>query len=213
MKKGIFILFLSIPFLGNAQNGLSLWSGVNVDKKLNEKFELKSSLQTRFVDNVSYIQAYLGELGLSYKINKRWDIDGYYRFSNRRRTEQSLFRQRHRFYGNLNYDKKFGDFKFENRLRYQHQFRDNDGIVGYDNSYLRNKVEVGWSNKSKFTPFISADVFYEIGFGFDQIRPRVGTSYKINKRNSLNAALFTNLDFQGIETPNPILRINYNLKL
>lgn len=213
MRKILIIALLLTPIFSIAQDGTALWTGIGIEKKINKKFEVKLNAQTRFVDDVSYLQTYFGEVGLSYKIIKNLEIAGYYRFVNRRKDETRDFNNRHRFYGDLSYGQKLGPIKFEYRLRYQHQFKDNDGEVGFDSSYWRNKLEVSLPNKSKFTPFVSGDLFYEIGTGFDQIRPKAGVSYKINKRNSIEANIFTNVDIDGSEKANPIFGLTYKLKL
>lgn len=214
MKKIILIAFLFLPFLAQSQDGLALWTGVGVEKKINKKFSVNLNAQARLVENISYTQTYLGEIGLSYKIIKNLEITGYYRFINRRKNETKDFKNRHRFYGDLSYDKKLGVIKLDYRLRYQHQFKDNDGEIGFDTSYLRNKLEVSYPNKTKFTPYVSGDLFYEInGNGFDQIRPKAGVSYKINKKSSIDASVFTNVDLVGTEKSNPIIGLTYKLKL
>jgi hypothetical protein len=214
MKKTIIIILFLLPIISNAQDGLGLWSGVSIEKKLNKKFSVQVNGQARFVENISYVQTYLGELGVSYKIIKNLEVSGYYRFINRRKDETKDFKNRHRFYGDLAYDQKLGPIKFAYRIRYQHQFRDNDGEVGFDTSYLRNKLEISYPNKSDFTPYVSGDLFYEInGTGFDQLRPKAGLSYKINKKNSIDASIFTNVDLVGTETANPIIGLTYKLKL
>lgn len=213
MKKLILITFLFLPFLSQSQDGLALWTGVGVEKKINKKFSVNLNAQARFVENLSFAQTYLGEVGLSYKIIKNLEITGYYRFINRRKDETKDFKNRHRFYGDLSYDKKLGVIKVGYRLRYQHQFKDNDGEIGFDASYWRNKLEVSYPNKTKFTPYISGDLFYQVGSGFDQLRPKAGISYKINKKSSIDASVFTNVDLVGTEKSNPIIGLTYKLKL
>ncbi len=213
MKKLFLVIILLLPFISNAQSGLGLWAGASIEKKLNKKFDLQVNGQARFVENLTYVQSYLGEIGLSYKIIKNLEISGYYRFIHRRKDEAKAFKNRHRFYADLAYGQKLGPIKFDYRLRYQHQFKDNDGEIGFDKSYLRNKLEISYPNKSKFTPFVSGDLFYEIGNKFDQLRPKGGLSYKINKHNSIDASIFTNVDLLGVESATPIIGLTYKLKL
>jgi hypothetical protein len=214
MKK---ILFVAILLLGCiyaiAQDGVGLRSGVNLQKKLNKKITLNANGQLRFNGNISYLQTYLFELGGSYKISKAFDAAVYYRFVNRRKDETKEFKNRHRFYADLGYGKKFGAIKFENRLRYQHQFKDNDGVTEFDASYIRNKIELSYDNKSKFTPYISSDFFLQIGGTLDQLRPKVGVNYKINKKNAVDLSVFKDIDLVGTENPGPVLGLIYKLKL
>jgi hypothetical protein len=113
----------------------------------------------------------------------------------------------------LGYGKKFGAIKFENRLRYQHQFKDNDGVTEFDASYIRDKIEVSLDTKSKFTPYVSNDFFFQIGGTLDQLRPKVGVSYKINKKNGIDLSIFNDIDLLGTENLGPVIGLIYKLKL
>lgn len=214
MKKFLIVIFvLASAASAYSQEGTSLWTGVGLEKKVNKKIELSFATQVRMPENISYAQVYLAEFGVSYKLLKNLDISGYYRFINRRKDETKLWKNRHRFYVDLAYDQKFGLIKFENRLRYQHQFQDNDGEVGFDSSYLRNKIELSYPNKTKITPYISGDLFYEIGNTINQLRPAVGVNYKLNKKNVLQLGLMQNIDLVGGLNSGAILRVGYKLKL
>ena len=127
-----FIILLLLTFTFNqlyAQNeGLALWNSISVEKKITKKLSVSLSGQARIVENISYAQTYLGEVGLSYKFLKNFEISGNYRYTERRKNENiKTFKSRHRFYADLSYEQKLGFLKFENRLRYQSQFKDNDG--------------------------------------------------------------------------------------
>jgi hypothetical protein len=214
MKKIYFVAILLLVYAyGNAQDGVGLRSGVNLQKKLTKKITLNANGQLRFNGDISYLQTYLFELGGAYKISKAFDAAIYYRFVNRRKDETKEFKNRHRFYADLGYGKKFGAIKFENRLRYQHQFKDNDGVTEFDASYIRDKIEVSLDTKSKFTPYVSNDFFFQIGGTLDQLRPKVGVSYKINKKNGIDLSLFNDIDLVDTENLGPVIGLIYKLKL
>lgn len=214
MKK---LFFLIILFCGiqstQGQDGVGLRSGINLQKKVTKKVTLNLNGQARFNNDISYLQTYLFELGGEYKISKSFDAAVYYRFVNRKKDETKDFKQRHRFYADLSYGKKFGPIKFENRLRYQHQFKDNDGVTEFDASYIRNKIEASYSNKSKFTPYVSNDFFFQIGGTLDQLRPKAGVSYKINKNNAVDLSVFKDIDLVGTETYGPVIGLVYKVKI
>jgi hypothetical protein len=215
MKKLLFLLLLiSSTKISQAQDGVGLRSGINLQKKLTNKITLNANGQLRFNGDISFLQANLFELGGEYKINKDFDAALYYRFVNRRKDETKEFKNRHRFYADLGYGKKFGVIKFENRLRYQHQFKDNDnGEAEFDASYIRDKIEISYASKSKFTPYISNDFFLQIGGTLDQLRPKVGVSYKINKKHAVDVSVFKDVDLVGTENYGPVLGLIYKLKL
>lgn len=215
MKKLFCIsVLVFVGWQTSAQDGIGLRSGVSLDKKLFKNTELKLDAQTRFNNDISYLQTYLFEAGLAYKISKRFDAAVFYRFVNRRKDETKDFKIRHRFYADISYDQKIGKFvKFENRLRYQHQFKDNDGMTEFDASYIRNKVECSFPNKSKFTPQISTDFFFEVGKSLDQLRPEIGVDYKTNKKNSISLSVFRDIDMVGTTNYGPVIKASYKLNL
>jgi hypothetical protein len=214
MKKIFFLIILFFAIQStHGQDGVGLRSGINLQKKVNKEFTINLNGQARFNNNISYLQTYLFELGAEYKISKSFDAAVYYRFVNRKKNEIADFNKRHRFYADLSYGKKFGSIKFENRLRYQHQFKDNDGITEFDASYIRNKIELSYDNKSNFTPYLSNDFFFQIGGTLDQLRPKVGISYKINKKNAIDLSIFNDIDLVGTDAPGPVLGLIYKVKL
>ncbi len=214
MKKTFLLFLLLAPVTLMAQDGAGLRTGITLKKDLAKKWDLSAEFQTRFNDNISYLQTYMGELGLSYKIVKGLEASVYYRYTNRRKNETKAFKTRHRYYGDLSYGRKTGPVKLEYRLRYQHQFKDNDlGQAEFDHSYLRNKLEVQALNLGKFTPYLSADLFYQIGTGSDQLRPKAGVEYKFNKKHKIDLSVFKDIDLVGNEKYGPVIGLNYRIKL
>ena len=214
LRPFFILLLLTLTFTeAYAQNeGLALWNSISVEKKITKKLSVSLSGQARIVENISYAQTYIGEVGLSYKFLKNFEISGNYRYTERRKNETKDFKSRHRFYADLSYERKLGFLKFENRLRYQSQFKDNDGETDFDTSYLRNKLEISYPNKSKFTPYISGDIFYEIGAKIDQLRPKAGVSYKFAKHHTVDVSVFSNVDLVGTESSGAIIGLGYKFK-
>lgn len=221
--RPLLLALLMLPVAVMAQD-LGLWTGVSTDYQLSKSLALHANAQVRFSDNIQVTRAYLGELGLSYKLTKHLKVSGFYRYTGRlklnRETETWYYRPYHRFYGELSYDQKLGKFlKLDYRLRYQNQFKDDNDAVVADKSYLRNKLELSFRNSSRFTPFVSADLFYRIdqgdgSRGFDQVRYKAGTNIQIAKAHSLDIFIFTNAPLgDNTEPMTPILGSTYKLKL
>jgi len=82
-----------------------------------------------------------------------------------------------------------------------------------DKSYLRNKFELSYPNKSRFTPFVSTDLFYQLGTGFDQMRNKAGIEIALNKRNKIDISGFTDYQLQGKQENRFLFGVNYKLKL
>ncbi len=213
VKKIFLSILLFIPIFGLAQDGLGLRTGISVKKDISNKWKAEVQLQTRFNGNISFLQTYLGEAGVSYKIIKGLEASAFYRYVYRRKNTEKAFKERHRYYADLSYGKKLGTIKLEYRLRYQHQFKDNDlGEAEFDNSYLRNKLEAAYAGKGKFRPYVSADLFYQVGNRLDQIRPKLGADLRFNKRNILDLSVFKDVDLTRANTYSPVVGVNYTYK-
>lgn len=210
---------LVLALTAQAQDpGLGLWTGVSIEKKFTKNFAVQLNGQTRFTEDVSLLGSYLGEVGLQYKLGKNWEVGGFYRYIGRRKwnreTQDWYYRPYHRFYGEISYEEKFWKrLKLQNRLRYQHQFRDDaEGLVVTGN-YLRNKLELGYANASRFTPYVSADVFYRVGETVDQIRYRGGVSVRLTKSQSVDVYAFNDTPI-GTTDPNEfVLGVTYKVRL
>ncbi|GAB3701971.1 hypothetical protein GCM10027592_30830 [Spirosoma flavus] len=212
-----------------AQTGtLGLWTGASAEVKLTKAFSIQGTSQLRFSNNMTVTSAYLGELGLSYNITKHWQLTGYYRYVGRRKFDKHIdeyyYRPYHRFYGELTFDQKLNKrIKLDYRLRYQNQFKDDaEGLVA-DKSYLRNKVELSLNTSSRFSPFVSGDLFYRLGDEeskglFDQVRVKAGVSADLSSpgarfRHGIDLSVFNDVPLNGNEKSEIIIGVTYKLKI
>lgn len=197
-------------------SGIGLWTGVNLEKKVNKHISIHGNIQARFSENVSVTESYLGELGGTYKLNKHFEFSGYYRFSKKRKWNDDdynyYYRAYHRFYADASYDTKIAMLKFDYRLRYQNQFKDAAEGLESTKSYLRNKFELSYPNKTRFLPYISTDVFYQIGENFNQLRNKAGVEIILNRYQKLNVYGFTDYQLDGSQKSQLILGLSYKIK-
>jgi hypothetical protein len=198
--------------------GLGLWTGANVQYRLGKTFELHANAQLRFSDNVTVTRAYLGEMGVSYNINKHWALAAYYRYTERLKfnkgTAEWYYQPYHRFFGELSYDHKLGkNLNLDYRLRYQNQFKDNNDALVADKSYLRNKLEFSYNTSTRLTPFVSADLFYQLGSTFDQVRYKAGLDVKLNKQQSFELSAFKDIPLGGGSSEGLVIGATYKLML
>jgi len=185
----ILLLLITQTFVFG-QSEPAFWLKTGLSKKVNKKFDIDLSLENRWTEGLAFHQTYFGEFGLSFNPNKQFTLSGFYRLINRRKDEASPYNTRHRFFADLSYSKKFGVLKLKNRVRYQNQFRDTDNEIAFDKSYLRNKLEFGLDNKTIFEPYISADLFYQMGGSFEELRWKVGSDIKLTKSHRLDIGGF-----------------------
>ena len=218
--KHIFLVFsiLLSPIVRAQNPALGVWAGAGVEKRLGKSFSVEVNGQVRITDNFSITRAYLGEVGIGYRLTKRWKVGAFYRYAGRRKynkeTLDYYYRPYHRFYGELSYDQKiWRGLKGDYRLRYQNQFKDDvDGTVS-DKSYVRNKLELSYDFKKRVTPFASADIFYRIGTGIDQVRSKIGVDIALAKRQSLSVSVFTDVPVNAGPITDVFGNVGYKLKI
>jgi hypothetical protein len=219
MRPLLIYTLLLLPFLTHAQNpALGVWAGASVEKKFGKSFSVQVNGQVRVGDNFTITRAYLGELGLGYRLNKHWKLGAFYRYTGRRRYNKTegdyYYRPYHRFYGELEFDHKiWRGLKGSYRVRYQNQFRDDLADFIADRSYVRNKFELAYELTKRVTPFVSADVFYRIGTGIDQVRSKIGTDIELTKRQSISLAVFTDVPVNDGPITDVFGFVAYKIKL
>lgn len=217
MKKTIWLLLMLPLGVFGQETDTRLWTGIGVQKKITPNVVLHFNAQLRTTNNFSDVGSVLGEIGIGYKLNKHWAVSGYYRFSEIQKwdkeTYSTIYKPFHRFYGNIEYDRKVSVLKLSYRLRYQNQFKDTEVGLESTKSYVRNKLELAYPNPSRFTPAISADVFYKVGEEVDQIRYKVGVNYAIDKRNSIELSGFKDYSLLPTNLNVYTIGLMYKLKL
>lgn len=193
-KKIIYITVLGLLFAGwvHAQNNdMQLWTNLSIEKKLTKTFSLNFSEEVRFYDNISEVGQFFSDVGGTYKISKSWRLSVNYRFTNKRQLNDS-YSKRHRYYIDLSCRKKMEKIVVLFRTRFQSQYTDvfcslTGKIPEY---YSRNKLTLKFDLDKKYTPYLSAELFYQLnnpeGNDIDNMRYSVGLEYQFNKRTGLD---------------------------
>ncbi len=200
MRNYLFLILLTLPFLSLAQD-FGIRAEVEVEKKLNDSFAAHVSGQTRFSSSSGTVMSYIGEAGLEYFIFKKLSISGFYRYIGTNYIDKDtpdIYHSYHRFAANLTYKDDFLPWlEFENRLRYQNQFKDEDYGLITTGRYFRNKATFSYTNKTPFSPYLAGDVFYETSSGFDEIRCQAGVEYKFKNGNEFDVSVMQDRSFRS----------------
>jgi hypothetical protein len=182
--------FFSLPSVAQV-NDAGLWASVNFEFKVSKKLSAGISEELRFNENISELGAALTDIGLKYKLSKRWQVAGNYRFTQRHRID-NYYSFRHRFYIDLKYSKKVKALEVSWRGRIQDQYnninRAPDG--GVPEFYLRNKFALAWDLKKAFTPYVSVELFTPLNYPrftfLDNIRYAAGVEYTVTKKHKFD---------------------------
>jgi hypothetical protein len=216
-SKYLLVYFSLFPtlFLKSQVNDAGLWLSATVEKKINSRFSASFNPALRFNENVTEIGTAFADAGLEYKLNKRIKLSVNYRFISRRKIDNS-YGLRHRFYFDFTYRKKIQRFVATYRLRLLEQYteiysRETGKIPDYA---IRNKLQLRYETDTKYTPFISGELWYSIDYKenlFNQFRLVGGIEYEINKFSSVTLSYIFQKEF-NTEDPwtNYITSIGYS---
>lgn len=214
MNKTLLFILVALPFLGHSQvvSDAKLWTGISVSQKIND-FEFSFGEELRFDENMTHIDKVFSEIGVEYKIRKGIYGGISYRFSRDNQYTSRNYNIRHRFDLSLALKHKQEDFRFSFRTKYQ-----NKSASPEENNpaFIRNKLSVKYKLKNDFTPFVSYEFFYQLNEEkiINRTRFSLGSSYKINKKNSLKFFyIFENRFNTNNLSYNHIYGVSYSLEL
>lgn len=210
----IVFLFVALPFTGNAQssdnveNELSTWVSTSFSTKVVKDLTFSVSPEIRLKDNFEW-NKFLTDFQLEYHPIKYIEASLGYRFIVNTTSDGQLLQNR--FFFDVAAKKKFGRFRTKLQLKYTNEsdFKADDQAE----NYLRYKAQVNYNiRKSKFTPYSSAEAFHKLNSSeIELMRYQLGTSYKLNKHNSIKAGYA--LDYFLHEYKNThILKLSYSYK-
>ncbi len=224
--KHIILVFLCmLSFLGKAQviNDAGLWTTLNFEKKLNKKFAILLTEEFRMRENITRLNLFYTDLGISYKPAEFFKASISYRWIDKYQVE-GYFSFRHRFSLDLLFKKKIENFIVSYRHRLQREVRDINST--YDGRlpewYSRSKVEVKYDIGKRLTPYVSFEARYQINNPrmqesdntWHRSRYALGFNYEMNKRNTLGAYYLIQNEYNVSSPQNQyIIGLEYSLSL
>lgn len=212
--KNKFLACLVAVLLGTVgASAQSLWTSADMETKVAKKLKAFAGAEFRTQDEFSGIERWSGNVGLQYKVNKHISLAGGYayihqqvddKFTKRGNFIPGYWQSKHRGFFNVTGRYKWERFTFSLRERYQYTYRpeqsvpkyDSDGVTpkedewmeGVGKNVLRSRLKVDYNiRKSAFKPYASCEFYNSLddGFAVDKVRWTFGTSYRFNKRHSV----------------------------
>jgi len=164
--------------LFSQENDFQNWCSFSIKKKVIKKTDLTLKSGLRFRENSSVRDKHFLDLKLKRKLNKRFSFASGYRYSNNwdRELQSS---NNHRFYTDFSYKNKI-----VKRLDYFIRNRWQSQVSNYEYKIiLRQKFTVAYNiRKSKITPNIAAEYFFNLKDGVNKLRSTVSLSHPINRK-------------------------------
>lgn len=217
MKRFILSLLIlsSLSSFGQATKAsqdFGIWTTINLEKKLSERFSIIITEEFRLRENVSRINLFYSELGVEFRPAKILKFALSYRNTQKNQID-GTYRYRHRFMFDITLKKKFGNFAVSYRNRLQREQRD---VYNSENGQL-----VEWYSRSKFTvkydldkplkPYVAAEFRYQIRNArmvesdntWHRARFIGGLDYKLNDKSTFGLYYLVQNEF-NVKTPQSI---------
>lgn len=174
----LILLILLLPVLPVRSQVTGEWIGAQIEFDLPRKFTLDAEIELRTLNPGGFRPyKYLGQIGLDYKINKRFDVGIKYRYS-WRIEENMYYYPRHRIMADLKFDYPLGRFHFDYRARFQRitkAYIDSE-FDRIPTLHLRNKIEFSYDiPDNKAEPAL----FFELFTPLNGYEPRRFDEYRV----------------------------------
>jgi hypothetical protein len=201
----LLLVILAAPQFLPAQDAkvvrdLQLWTGAALEKSWKD-WSLTLNEEIRFKKNISEINNYFTELGLRYRINKNFSLEGGYRFTRDRNADGS-YDNLTRYNLDLRFRARLDHISIYYRLRYQKEvegFNLIDPTMDYE-KYVRNRIRVRYNKFIRIKPYVSAELFQLFRPDFyselDYIRVLGGIRYEAGPVGLFNLAFGFNREFE-----------------
>ena len=183
---------------------LQLWTGAAVEKTFGKDWTLSLGEEIRFKQNISEINNYFTEAGLRYRISKNFALEGGYRYTRDRKSDNS-YETLTRYNLDLRYKGQLDFITIYYRLRYQKEV-EGFNLFGQESSYekyVRNRIRIMYSDFKRISPYVSAEIFQLFKFSrmaeFQYIRVQGGIKVEPGKMGTFGFAYGFNREFTQIE--------------
>lgn len=217
MKRFILSLLIlsSLSSFGQATKAsqdFGIWTTINLEKKLSERFSIIFTEEFRLRENASRINLFYSDLGVEYRPAKILKIALSYR-NIQKSLIDGTYSYRHRIQLDITLKKKFGNFAVSYRQRLQREQRDvynseNGQLVEW---YSRNKFTVKLDLDKPLKPYVAAEFRYQIRNArmvesddtWHRARYIVGLDYRLNDKSTFGLFYLMQNEF-NVKTPQSI---------
>ena len=190
IKKPVYFLLLLLFITGNSVhsqvNYAQMWLSVNLEKKLTPALSIGFTQELRLNENITEAGTIFSDLGVSYRFSKRFKAGASYRFTLKRRLDDT-YERKNSWYVEGSYREKIKPVAMILRIRYQSHYDEafTSETAAIPENHLRAKLTLKYDLDKKFEPYIYSEVFFRTGMSskqsFDQLRLCAGIEYSFNR--------------------------------
>ena len=197
LKAILFTVSLFAAFTLRAQapyyNDAQVWLSFDVNKKLNDHFDLRFKMQGRMTDNATGLGRAYVDIGATYRINKQIRLFGDYVFGQKRRNDDT-YQNRHVIFAGLVLRKKIRRWRFSYRNMFQARY-ESPGVgetasLGY--YFDRNKIDIRYDASKRFAFYVAGEINIPLnnpkvtGITISRTRSYLGTVIVLSKHHALD---------------------------
>ena len=214
----LLALFLSPISLFGQDKDAGLWSGLELEKGINNWLEVKGALEVRLGNNISQAEKYLAEIGLTGDFGKHFDASIYYRYNYRHFPEYN-WTSINRFYADVRFSYDYMGFSFYERARVTFDEIPSFLEKGFLETTSRFKTQVTYNiRRTPLRTKGAVEFFLPLTTSFnpipEKIRYKLGVVYKINQSVSAELAhIFQKVTYRGRPQNNYIWVVKFNYTL
>lgn len=216
-----YLLFMVFILAGSALrsqvNDAQLWMSVKLEKKLTPALAIEFTEEVRLDENITEVGTIYSDLGISYRFWKRFKAGASYRYSLKRRLDDT-YEPRHSWYVEGSYREKFKPVILVLRLRYQSRYAESftSEKAEVPKNHFRTKLTVKYDLDKKFEPYVYAETYFRTGVpasqSFDELRLCGGIEYAFNRMHMIDLHYIFSREY-SVKNPETdyIIGISYSL--
>jgi long-subunit fatty acid transport protein len=186
-------------------NDAQAWLNLNVAKRITPRITAEISGEIRLNENYSEVGTILTDLELSYRFNDRFRAGLAYRFSMKRRLDDT-YENRHTWYAEGFYRERIKPVELTFRLRYQAKYDEagTSSEASAPTNHLRTKLTLRADLNRNYKPYLFGELFFRTSASayqpMDEFRAGGGVEYAFNRRHSLDLSYFISRE-TGVRNP------------
>ena len=201
-----FFFLLCFKAVVAQQNDRGVWTTVDIEKKLNKRWDAAAGFEYRTKDGTSLTDQIRGSLGVDYKPYKFLKFAAAYTLIADKKQKRDIFVNRHRFTFNATATYKFDRFTASWRPRLQATFYDKSEMDADElDNYrwvMRNRFGLKYNiKKTPLKPYVQYElfnrIFSEISPSYYKNRFSTGVEISIGKRHELDLGYKRNSELKN----------------
>lgn len=201
-----------------------MWNTFSLEKKINKKFSISFDEELRIKENFSKLNLFYTNIGINYKINKKFKVSLIYRNA-QKSVESRGWDIKHRIMFDASFKQKLSKslvFQFRERIQFENKNIYSSKNGRYIESFSRSKFSLAYNVNDKLKVYATEEIRFQIidprnpetNFGIHRFRHALGFDYDITPNSSFGLYYLIQNESKIFE-PNElyILGVEYSISL